>query len=134
MPSLVLIRGLPGAGKSTLAELLSENGLYPVYSVDSYFVSGAEKNYTFRFEDNHLAYKKCQDDTEQAMKNGVQKIFADNTFTVDWEMEPYFALAAAYGYRVFVITVENRHGGGNIHGTTREQLQKMAEKYKVVLL
>ncbi|EMP07134.1 AAA domain protein [Leptospira interrogans serovar Pyrogenes str. 200701872] len=35
--SLILLRGLPGAGKSRLAKLLSENGKYPVFSVDDYF-------------------------------------------------------------------------------------------------
>jgi hypothetical protein len=33
-----------------------------------------------------------------------------------------------------VLTVENRHGGKNIHSISEEQLQKMAFKYKVVLL
>jgi predicted AAA+ superfamily ATPase len=37
MKALILLRGLPGAGKSTLAKLLSENGKYPVFSIDDYF-------------------------------------------------------------------------------------------------
>jgi hypothetical protein len=30
--------------------------------------------------------------------------------------------------------VENRHQGKNAHGISDEQLRKMAEKYKVILL
>jgi hypothetical protein len=30
--------------------------------------------------------------------------------------------------------MENRHGSANIHGLSDEQLQKMAAKYKVMLL
>ncbi len=37
-PSIILIRGLPGSGKSSLARLLSENGKYPVFSIDDYFM------------------------------------------------------------------------------------------------
>jgi predicted kinase len=131
--SLILLRGLPGSGKSTLAEVLSEGGKYPVLSVDSYF-SAEDGTYEFRFRENHLAYKKCEEDTAAAMRNGLPKIFVDNTFTLEWEMEPYFRLAGELRYRVFVVTVENRHGGKNIHGIDEESLRKMADKYKVILL
>ena len=67
------------------------------------------------------------------MQKGEDKVFLDNTFTLEWEMEPYFKLAAENNYQVFVVTVENRHGSENIHNISNEQLKKMAEKYKVVL-
>jgi len=34
-----------------------------------------------------------------------------NTFTQQWELEPYYALANRYGIRVYSLIVENRHGG-----------------------
>ena len=133
MRFLILLRGLPGAGKSTLAGVLGENQRWPVFSVDTYFTDVVTGKYEFRFADNHLAYKHCQDQTEQAMQQQVEKIILDNTFTLDWEMEPYFKLAATYSYQLFVVTVENHHGTKNIHGIAQEQIQKMADKYKVRL-
>src|SRR6218665_59465 len=98
MRSLILLRGLPGSGKSTLARLLSENK-WPVFCIDDYFTDPVTGVYRFRFADNHLAYRHCQDRAKQAMQTGVEKIFLDNAFTLDWEMEPYFKMAAAHGYR-----------------------------------
>lgn len=128
------MRGLPGSGKSTLAKILSESGKYPIHSIDDFFTNKETGEYTFDFKQNHLAYKQCENNTENSLKNGVEKIFIDNTFTLEWEVEPYFALAKKYDYSIFVVTVENYHQGKNIHNITDEQLKKMAEKYKVKLL
>ena len=132
--SLILLRGLPGSGKSTLAVVLSENGKHPVLSIDSYFTHALTGEYNFDFQKNHLAYTQCENQTKEKMEMACPKILVDNTFTMEWEMEPYFKLAAEYGYRIFVVTVENRHGNGNIHNISREQLEKMTAKYKVKLM
>lgn len=131
--SLILLRGLPGSGKTSLAHLLAE-GRHPVFSVDDYFTDPATGAYHFEFSKNHLAYKNCEENTLEAMARGAEKIFVHNTFTLEWEMEPYFKMASELNYRVFVATIENRHGGHNDHGVNGEQLKKMAEKYKVILL
>lgn len=133
MNSLILLRGLPGSGKTTLAKELSEKGKYPVFSVDDYFTDSKTGNYNFEFDKNHLAYKQCEESTKQGMQNGVSKIFIDNVFSLEWELEPYFKLASQFKYQIFVLTVENRHKNKNIHQISDEQIQKMAQKYKVVL-
>jgi len=131
--SLILLRGLPGSGKTTLAKVLSENNTYPVFSVDDYFTNEVTGEYIFNFQNNHLAYKQCKDLTNEAMKQNFPKVIVHNTFTLDWELEPYFKMASLYYYTLFVVTVENYHEHKNVHEVTEEQLQKMAEKYKVKL-
>jgi len=132
MASLIILRGLPGSGKSTLAKVLN-NGEWPIFSVDDYFTDPNFGVYAFRFAENHLAYQRCLNNTEKAMQMATDKIMVNNTFTLDWEIEPYFKLATVYSYKVFVMTVENYHGGKNNHGISDAQIQKMAEKYKVRL-
>lgn len=132
--SLILLRGLPGSGKTTLAKILSENNTYPVFSVDDYFTNKKTGEYIFNFQDNHLAYKQCEELTKDAMQQQLSKIFVHNTFTIDWELEAYFKLASKFNYNLFVVTVENYHHNKNTHEVSDEQLQKMAEKYKVKLL
>ncbi|MBP8083352.1 MAG: AAA family ATPase [Spirochaetes bacterium] len=131
--SLFLLRGLPGAGKTAIAGILSENGKYPVFSIDDYFTDDLTGDYTFDYKTNHLAYKHCEKMTFEALSSGFEKVFVHNTFTAEWEMEPYFKMASDFSYLIFVLTVENRHGGKNIHEISSDQLHKMAEKYKVRL-
>jgi predicted kinase len=129
--SLILLRGLPGSGKSTLGELLSE-GKYPVVSIDDYFTD-SKGSYDFKYNENHLAYKSCEERVIELMSKGVEKIFIANTCTIDSEILSYKKLAHDAGYSFFAVTVENYHGQGNIHGISKEQIDKMAAKYKVNL-
>jgi predicted kinase len=131
--NLLLLRGLPGSGKTTFAKVLEGADGFQVFSLDDFFTD-KDGNYAFDYKQNHLAYKTCQSQTEAAMKNGVSKILVDQTFALLWELQPYLVLAATYGYRVFVCTMENRHDGENSHGITDEQLVKMAKGFKVELL
>ncbi len=87
-----------------------------------------------KFDENHKAYNACEQQAEESLKHNSPKVFIDNTFTLDWEMEPYFKLASKYNYQLHVLTVENYHNSRNIHNVSTEQLQKMAEKYKTKLL
>jgi predicted kinase len=132
MKSLILLRGLPGAGKSTLANVLAENR-YPVFSVDDYFTDSETGVYQFEFDKNYLAYKQCEEHVKKAMEVNTTKIFVANTFTLEWELTPYIKLAAQYNYQLHVVTVEKYHTNSNIHEVSEEQIQKMATKYMVKL-
>jgi hypothetical protein len=61
------------------------------------------------------------------------EIAVSNTFTQEWEMEEYYKLAEKYGYTVFSIIVENRHGGVNEHGVPDEKLEQMRARFSVKL-
>jgi predicted kinase len=131
--TLILLRGLPGSGKSTFAAILSEDGKYPVYCIDDYFTDPKTGTYTFDFANNFKAYRDCEERTEKSMQSQKKKIIVENVFSLEWEMEPYFQLAKTYAYQVHVMTMENRHGGENIHGIDREKTQRIADKFKVKL-
>ncbi|TGK42674.1 ATP-binding protein [Leptospira gomenensis] len=126
--NLILLRGLPGAGKSTLATVLSEKGTYPVFSVDDYFTDPQTKEYRFDHKENHKAYRSCEENVRNALRSGISKVFVDNTFTLLWELEPYFRMASDVDCTLFVVTVENYHNGQNIHSIEIEQIRKMASK------
>ncbi|XDD53909.1 ATP-binding protein [Leptospira sp. WS4.C2] len=130
--TLLALRGIPGSGKTTLAKTLSSSNGAAVFSIDSYFENESGE-YNFEYQKNHLAYKECESKTKEALQEGIPFVIVDNTFALDWELEPYERLANEFGYLFFVVTVENRHGGKNIHQIPEEQIEKMKAKYRVIL-
>ena len=132
MKTLYIVRGVPGSGKSTFAK--SIGGIH--IEADQFFMENGK--YNFDITKIKLAHKYCQNQTEAWMKtDGAQvnnhKIVVSNTFTQEWEMEPYFKLAEKYGYRTFSLIVENRHGGVNEHDVPEDKLELMKNRFEVKL-
>jgi hypothetical protein len=95
----------------------------------------------YKFDGSKLkeAHESCRNLVETYMKDSLmndqfyREIAVSNTFTQEWEMQPYFDLAKQYGYMVFSIIVENRHGGENQHGVPAEAIQRMKDRFNVKL-
>ena len=133
---IYIVRGLPGSGKSTLAlNLVGSDFL--VCEADKYFMVDGE----YKFDASKLkdAHESCRNMVETYMKDSLvndqfyREIAVSNTFTQEWEMQPYFDLAKQYGYMVFSIIVENRHGGSNQHNVPAEAIQRMKDRFTVKL-
>ena len=129
MKELFLLRGLPGAGKTTLANSIGGTWV----EADHYFLN---ENGEYEFDASKLKYahKWCQNVVKVWILNSVPKITVSNTFTQAWEMQPYYDLAKKYGYRVYSLVVENRHGGENVHNVPREKIEEMARRFSVKIL
>lgn len=127
MKELYLLRGLPGAGKSTLAKSLGGSHM----EADKYFMDKGE--YKFDPSKTRDAHAWCQNAVRVWMVNNTEKIVVSNTFTQEWEMEYYFELAKEHGYRVYSLIVENRHGGVNEHGVPEEKLVQMKNRFEIKL-
>ncbi|KAL6083931.1 hypothetical protein STEG23_026592 [Scotinomys teguina] len=96
---LILLRGLPGSGKTTLSRILlgqSRDGI--VFSTDDYF----HHQDGYRYNVNQLgdAHDWNQSRAKQAIDQGRSPVIIDNTNTQAWEMKPYVEMAIGKGYRV----------------------------------
>jgi hypothetical protein len=96
----------------------------------------------YKFDPSKLkeAHAWCLDQVQLAMIQNhtgavdYSDIVVSNTFTQEWEMDPYFRLAESWGYRVFSIIVEHRHNGVNQHNVPDEKRVIMKERFEIKLM
>lgn len=135
--TLILLRGVPGAGKSTLANSIWNE--YAVCEADKYFHDEVTGEYRFDASKLKQAHEWCRSEVECRMKDNqvnpqfYPEIVVSNTFTQEWEMQAYFDLAKQYDYVVVSLIVENRHGGENVHGVPAEKVQAMRDRFQIKL-
>jgi predicted kinase len=127
MKTLVLLRGLPGSGKSTVAELITNRNVAADDYPGLYTEEGFQPSLLGR------AHDWCREIVETWMHYGEELIAVHNTFTTEKEMAPYYFIAEAFGYRIVSLVVENRHGNKSIHGVPDETMKKMGERFQVIL-
>jgi predicted kinase len=133
MKELILLRGLPGAGKTTLAKTL--NAI--VIEADQYFYD-IDGNYMFDSLNLNNAHQYCKAQTRAWMEIktdqvNTSRIVVSNTFTTEKEMEPYYEMAEKYDYQVVSLIVENRHGNKSVHNVPDETIEKMRNRFNIKL-
>lgn len=132
---LILLRGIPGSGKTTLGHVILKwmsNDTTDVLSADDYFMDEKGK-YDFDATKLKEAHNDCQVRCANKMKNEFSKIVVANTFTQEWEMKTYYEMAERYNYRVHSVIVENRHEGVNEHNVPDEKLEQMKNRFEIKL-
>jgi predicted kinase len=129
MKDLILVRGVSGAGKTTVAHMFS--GAI-VLSADDHFVDEGGR---YHFVPSKLmeAHAVCQSHTKDHMQEEAPLIVVANTFTREWELKPYIEMANYHGYRVFSIIVEKRHSNPNVHGVSEAKVNMMRERFEIQL-
>uniref|UniRef100_A0A8C3CLD2 NEDD4 binding protein 2 n=1 Tax=Cairina moschata TaxID=8855 RepID=A0A8C3CLD2_CAIMO len=133
---LVLLRGVPGSGKSYLARtLLEDNPGGVILSSDDYFY----KHGQYHYDPDCLgeAHDWNRKRAKEAFERRISPIIIDNTNIQAWEMKPYVTLAQQFKYKVMFREpdtwwkfkpkeLEKR----NIHGVSKEKIKRMLERYE----
>lgn len=119
---LVLIRGLPGSGKTTMARVLAQVG-YAHFEADMFFITEG----VYRYDGSRIrdAHAWCQHKTREALALGW-RVVVSNTFTRLQEMEPYRSMTT----NIRIIEAKGRWQ--NLHGVPAERLRQMAERWETL--
>lgn len=130
MPNCIILRGLPGSGKSRRAYALAG----AVASADDYFTDIYGK-YTFDRSKLHLAHQFCFDRFKQFVDQRYESVAVDNTNTTRKEYQRYVDYATEKGYDIQIVTVETdltdeQLAKRNVHGVPVETIRRMRERMR----
>lgn len=121
VPTLLIIRGTPGSGKSTYAEKLAqmksgtlhlENDMYLMHDGKYVWTPTAAKE----------ASRQCFDDTVAALKDG-HDVIVSNVFVTRSSVLRYVNAAKEIGAKVKVLRMA--HDYGNVHSVPPNVLDSM---------
>lgn len=129
MSMLAIIRGLPGVGKTTLANKMSKH----VYSADDFFtVDGV-----YKFDPSKLkeAHEQCYVNTANALLE-YDFVCVANTFTQKWEYERYIQFCINNNILYFVVDLYDQGMNDdvlarlNTHGVPATTIARMRSRYE----
>lgn len=119
---LILIRGLPGSGKSTQAKQLKN---FTHVEADMFF----ELQGKYKFDPTKIkeAHAWCQNKTKLALAEG-KDVVVSNTFTQHWEMEKYKQFAQEFKAELEIVTATGNWP--NVHGVPETKIQEMKLRWE----
>lgn len=132
MLKMILVRGLPGSGKSTMAREIAAGsnfrgpGMgYAHLEADQFFYENGV--YNFDASKLHQAHQRCLLNARTCLE-GNQSCVVSNTFTTKKELKPYFDLALEFNIAPVVLLAQNVFG--SVHGVPDETMKKMQERFQ----
>jgi predicted kinase len=130
---LIILRGLPGSGKSDIAKKLVGNGV--IHSTDNYLI----KNGVYEFDNENIAKYHYYNlmDSIRSMKKGVSPIIIDNTNITVSSCINYVEQGKMYGYEIVIIEPDTPWAFDveelvkrNSHDVPKDRIIDMLQKYE----
>jgi tRNA uridine 5-carbamoylmethylation protein Kti12 len=136
--TLIILRGLPGAGKTTIIKKLEKqySETATVCSADHFFYFGKEhipENYHFQRDMLNKAHGSCRTNCSKAIQENKPLIIIDNTNIKLRDFKDYIELAYDGGYKIIChsitgMTAEDSFNS-NVHNVPIETCAKMLSSY-----
>lgn len=121
---LILLRGLPGSGKSTIAAAMDKELDSIHLEADMFFMT--DGTYKFDADLLHRAHMWCQNEADKYLKKDYV-VIVSNTFTTIKELRPYFDIGFNNGILPVVYLAQNQFK--NVHDVPEESLERMKRRF-----
>jgi len=139
MKTAIIMRGLPGNGKSTIAGMLATSSRTEksvICSAD-YYHTAPDGSYHWKPENMGKAHEFCRETFKNAVDAGTPLVIVDNTNTKPSEFEFYANYGKANGYWVVEVTVGDASTKSienskkyNTHNVPEETIEGMARRFQ----
>lgn len=122
MKVLILFRGLPGSGKTFLAQQIANALGVELFEADQFRLD-ENGNYCYRPEDNAQCHALCQSKARGELERGRSVVVA-NTFVNRTQMRPYWLMAKETGAQLQIVHVQSDFK--TTHGVPESTMDWMA--------
>lgn len=131
------MRGLPGVGKTALANVLrtlDEKSV--VLSSDDFFYDAKTQTHKFDKEKIQEAHEWNFERFKKAVESGTKNIVVDNSNVKNYHYHHYLDYGQRHDYLVSVVTIphndvdDKRLVERNIHGVSRETIRRMRKEFE----
>jgi tRNA uridine 5-carbamoylmethylation protein Kti12 len=141
MKTLIIIRGIPGSGKTSIAHRIVDSMCFRSdcgdevadfvwCEADQFFMEHGEYHYVAHLVPT--AHEWCQRKVHAAMKRGTATVIVSNTGTVRSRLQVYHDLAREFGYQVQQIVVFGNFG--TVHKVPEDSMEKFREQLRSSLI
>jgi tRNA uridine 5-carbamoylmethylation protein Kti12 len=131
MAHLILVRGLPGSGKSTYAQKLMQWKLATHhFEADMWMV---DENGQYKYDRYRLAevHTKCLEHAiDAACLAKYAVVVIANTFAEAWQLGPYLQFAIQFSHKFTVINMPNLYE--STHNVPPEEMARMRSKWEKI--
>eukprot|EP00731_Ephydatia_muelleri_P030433 Em0021g956a len=139
-PIVVIMRGVPGSGKSHLVnsckEMLTDPSSVAVCSADQYF-SEAPGGYKFATHLLPKAHAHCLGRFVHALTEGKRLLVVDNTNSKLWEYRVYVFICEVLGLKCHVLEIPCEHPSitnmfcsRNVHGVDSAIVNRLVQRWE----
>ena len=120
--NLIIVRGLPGSGKTTKAKEILQRVNADHFEADMFFIDN-NGDYKFVPCDIAEAHDWCFNQTRKSLDDGIN-VVVSNTFVKKWELEKYMNLDCAT-----IAIIETTGDYGSVHGVPEDTINRMKKNW-----
>jgi tRNA uridine 5-carbamoylmethylation protein Kti12 len=127
---LIIMRGVPGSGKSSLSEKIKQkfgNDNVAIFSTDQYFLDKFGK---YNFDPSKLkdAHAWNFGRSVDAFRKNFPVVVIDNTNIQKWQYQKYVDAAQSFGYSIKTLTADGNFK--NVHGVPDHAIERMKKSFE----